>query len=274
VDHFSAHDDPQVHTNPHERNETGEIFGPTTEEKSFVFDATTKVRDVALIPEATRILEKLKIDYCCGGERPLAEACEQAGVKLEVLQRKLEEAQDHSEVTIDFQKMSLTELIDHIVDKHHVFTANEMERLEGLVTKVISAHATNHPELLEVGRLLAALFDELKPHMFKEEQVLFPFVFELERAATQQLRAPIPPFGTVMNPVRMMMIEHDNAGTLLKELRRVTSNYSVPDDACMSYQALYKGIEAFEQDLHQHIHLENNLLFPKAIEIENHRLTK
>jgi regulator of cell morphogenesis and NO signaling len=110
--------------------------------------------------------------------------------------------------------------------------------------------------------------------MFKEEQVLFPFVFELERAATQQFRAPTPPFGTVMNPVRMMMMEHDNAGALLKELRRVTSNYSVPDDACMSYQALYKAIEAFEQDLHQHIHLENNLLFPKAIAIESDHRTK
>ena len=239
-----------------------------------MFNATTKVRDVALIPEATRILEKLKIDYCCGGEQSLAEACEQAGIRLEVLQRKLVEAQANPEVKVDFQKMSLTELIDHIIDKHHVFTANEMERLEGLIAKVIAAHGANHPELLEVGKLLAALFAELRPHMFKEEQVLFPFVIKLERAAREQLAAPPAPFGTVMNPIRMMMMEHDNAGTLLKELRKVTSNYSVPDDACMSYQTLYKALEVFEQDLHQHIHLENNLLFPKASEIEDYRRTK
>ena len=237
-----------------------------------MIDSTMKVREVALIPDATRILEKLRIDYCCGGEQPVGEACELAGIELEVLQQELAEVQpggEHRDAPIDFRKLSLIELMDHIIDKHHVFTTNEMERLEALTSKVIAAHGSNHPELYEVAKLLDVLFAELRPHMFKEEQVLFPYVFELERAVSLQTRASFPPFGTVNNPVRMMMIEHDNAGLLLKELRRITSDYSIPGDACMSYQVLYQSIEAFERDLHQHIHLENNILFPKAIQLED-----
>jgi len=237
-----------------------------------MIDATMKVRDVALIPDATRILEKLRIDYCCGGEQAVGEACEAAGIELEVLQQGLTEVQpsgEQSDASTDFRKLSLTELTEHIIDKHHVFTTNEMERLEALTAKVIAAHGAHHPELYEVATLMDVLFADLRPHMFKEEQILFPYVFELEKAASLKRRESFPPFGSVNNPVRMMMIEDDNAGLLLKELRRVTFDYSIPGDACMSYQVLYQSIEAFERDLHQHIHLENNILFPKAIQLES-----
>lgn len=230
------------------------------------------VRDVAVEhPQATRVFEKLKIDYCCGGDKTLSEACVAAGVEISNLEGLLEEA-SRAEVqtsgSIDFQKSTLRELIDHILEKHHVYTKDEMLRLEPLMAKVISVHGGNHPDLNEQGALLLQICADLKPHMFKEEQVLFPYVLEMERSVLENRPAPFAPFGTVKNPVRMMMMEHDNVGDLLRELRGSSSNYTVPADGCISYQTLYQALEAFEQDLHQHIHLENNILFPRAVELE------
>lgn len=236
---------------------------------------TMKVRDLALeLPQATRVFEKLKIDYCCGGDKPLGEACATAGIEVENLERLLEEA-GQTEVqgigSLDFQKATLGELVGHILDKHHVYTREEMARLEPLIDKVIAVHAGNHAELQGIGVLFQQLCADLKPHMFKEEQILFPYIVEMERSALQNRPAPFAPFGTVNNPVRMMMMEHDTVGDLLRELRVLSSNYTVPADGCISYQTLYQALEAFEQDLHQHIHLENNILFPRAIELEGSR---
>ena len=235
-------------------------------------NSTMTVREVALeLPQATRVFETMKIDYCCGGDKPLREACATAGVDIDKLERMLEEAgqaEAQGNGSLDFQKVSLSELITHILDKHHVYTRNEMTRLEALITKVVGAHGANHPELHKLGELFAQLCADLKPHMFKEEQILFPYIVEMERAARQNLPAPFAPFGTVKNPVHMMMMEHDTAGEILRELRQTSSNYTVPPDGCISYQTLYQALEAFEKDLHQHIHLENNILFPKAIAME------
>ena len=230
------------------------------------------VRDLALeLPQATRVFEKLKIDYCCGGDKTLSEACSTAGVEIASLERMLDEARPSDfevNVSIDFQKLTLRELIDHILSKHHVYTKEEMLRLEPLVAKVIAAHGGNHSELNEMGALFQQVCADLTPHMFKEEQVLFPYVLEMERSVLENRPAPVAPFGTVKNPVRMMMMEHDTVGDLLRELRALSSNYTVPADGCISYQTLYRAMEAFEHDLHQHIHLENNILFPRAVELE------
>jgi regulator of cell morphogenesis and NO signaling len=168
----------------------------------------------------------------------------------------------------DFQKATLPELITHIVDTHHVFTKSEMERLRSLAHKVLAAHGGNHPELVHLNELIASLSADLKPHMFKEEQVLFPYIVRLSEAASQNRPAPFAPFGTVNNPIGMMMKEHETAGQILRELRVLTADYKVPADACISYQMLYQALENFERDLHQHIHLENNILFPKALNLE------
>ncbi|MGH9874970.1 MAG: iron-sulfur cluster repair di-iron protein [Pyrinomonadaceae bacterium] len=230
------------------------------------------VREVAVqLPESTRLFELLKIDYCCGGNRPLTEACASAGVEVENVIGMLAVVNQSNALkpdTLDFQNLSLSALITHIVDTHHVFTKSEMDRLEALTEKVISAHGANHPELLHVGELFQRLCADLKPHMFKEEQILFPYILALEQAGEQNQPRPFAPFGTVNNPIRMMMLEHDTAGEILRELRALTSDYKVTPDACISYQTLYKGLEHFEKDLHQHIHLENNILFPRAIALE------
>jgi len=235
-----------------------------------MLDATKTVRELALqFPQATRVFEQAGIDYCCGGERLLGDACQSAGVDLRVLERMLETSSSlPTSNAIDFQRLSITELIMHILDTHHVFTKREMARLDLLMTKVAKAHAENHSELLTVSGLLRQLFDDLTPHMFKEEQILFPFLIELEQSSLHGRPAPFAPFGTINNPIRMMMMEHDTAGEILRELRKLTRDFAVPADACESYRQLYQSLEAFERDLHQHIHLENNILFPKAITLE------
>lgn len=230
----------------------------------------TTVREVAIaLPQSTRLFETLKIDYCCGGNRPLAEACASAGVDVDnVMEMLAEVTQPDGPRTLDFQNTSVPELITHILDTHHVFTKSEMERLQLLKNKVIAAHGANHPELMQLSELFETLCADLKPHMFKEEQVLFPYMMALTQAADQKRPAPFAPFGTVNNPIRMMMKEHDFAGEILRELRTLTSDYKVPADACISYQTLYQALENLEKDLHQHIHLENNILFPKALAVE------
>lgn len=229
------------------------------------------VREVAMeLPQSTRLFEKLRIDYCCGGHRPLSEACASAGVDVgEVMEMLADVTESENAAALDFQNAPLPELISHILDTHHVFTKSEMDRLQLLIDKVIGAHGANHPELLHLRELWQRLCADLEPHMFKEEQVLFPYMNALAQAADHKLPAPFAPFGTVNNPIRMMMSEHDTAGYLLRELRVLTSDYKAPADACISYQTLYQALENFERDLHQHIHLENNILFPKALAMEN-----
>jgi regulator of cell morphogenesis and NO signaling len=233
---------------------------------------TKTVGELALeLPRATDVFEKLKIDYCCNGNKALADACASAGVKVDTAVQMLEQAAAASAPgngSTDLQSATLSELIAHILDKHHVYTNEQMARLDALMGKVVGVHGQNHPELLTIGDIFQRLCADLKPHMFKEEQILFPYIIEMERAALQRRAAPLAPFGTVKNPVRMMMMEHDTVGEILRELRQTSGNYSVPADGCVSYHALYQGIEAFEKDLHQHMHLENNLLFPRAIAME------
>lgn len=230
------------------------------------------VREVVLeLPQATRVFEKLKIDYCCGGNQRLGEACATAGVAVKSLEDMLtaaEQVEGQGNGLPDFQKATLSGLIGHILAKHHVYTKDEMARLEPLLDKVIAAHGANHPELLKIWELFQTLCADLTPHMFKEEEILFPYIVEMEESVLEKRPSPVAPFGTINNPIHMMMMEHDAVGDLLRELREVSSNYAVPPDVCISYQTLYQALAAFEQDLHQHIHLENNILFPRAIKME------
>ena len=227
------------------------------------------VRELALeVPAATRVFEKLGIDYCCGGKHSLADACTIAGVKFEDVELELIAASNTDREEPTFHTATLEELINHVVGKHHSFTRLEIARLNALLEKVCAAHGENHPELLQINVLFRELGADLETHMTKEERVLFPYVIRMEAAAKQHVPLFRPPFGTVANPIRMMMLEHDRAGELLKEIRALSSDYVPPADGCMSYQTLYASLEELEKDLHQHIHLENNILFPRAVEME------
>ena len=226
------------------------------------------VRELAsATPGAARVFEKFGIDYCCGGERSLAQACSASKVDLQEVAEALEKPQPQSGDR-DWQKATLAELTKHIVAKHHEYVRQEIQRLIPLCAKVADVHGKNHPELEEIHSSFRALAEELTTHLMKEEGMLFPYIEQLELAENCGGRPPAPMFGTVKNPVRMMMMEHDSAGELLRKMRQISNDYALPAEACMSFQMLYRALEEFEADLHQHIHLENNILFPRAIELE------
>lgn len=239
------------------------------------FDDKT-IREIALeAPLTIRVFENNRIDFCCGGRVPFREACENADVDPQTIAAELEAAIGEAAMNIAeaAERKLPGELIEHIVSTHHAFTRSEIDRLVPLSEKVAMRHGESHPELLEIRDTFAALGDELLLHMRKEEMMLFPYIGQLERSANTESVPPLPPFGTVNNPVRMMMFEHDQAGEILKKLRLLSDDFTPPEGACPSYKGLFAGLEYFEKDLHRHIHLENNVLFPKAIEMENGALS-
>ena len=236
--------------------------------------ATKTVGEIAAeVPGTTREFEKLGIDYCCGGSRTLGEACAEANISVDDVLARLEKSLSSTPPgdSEDWQNQPLADLIGHITSTHHVFVREESPRIEALAAKVVGVHGKNHPELLQVQAIFSALAEELSVHLMKEEQVLFPYVLLMEESTLAGEPAPPAMFGTVMNPVRMMMQEHDGAGEALRSLRSVTNDYKLPEDACISYRTLYEALQGFESDLHQHIHLENNILFPRAVAMEAKR---
>ena len=232
----------------------------------------TTVRELALeFPNATRIFEKLGIDYCCGGNKSLEAACTSANLSAGEVLESLVSAEPAAGVEQKGQNWSsepLGDLVAHIIGKHHKYTREEIARLGPLFDKVCSVHGKNHSELLQMRVRFQELAQELSAHMMKEEMVLFPYIVRMEEAVIGGTPVLPPPFGTVQNPVAMMMHEHDGAGEALRAIRQASNGYAPPDDACISYRTLYKALEDFEADLHQHIHLENNILFPRAVEME------
>ncbi|MGZ4787010.1 MAG: iron-sulfur cluster repair di-iron protein [Terriglobales bacterium] len=235
-----------------------------------MLDATKTVREFALeVPQATRLFEKLGIDYCCGGGKPLTEACLQANVPLDEVLQNLSHGTVEENESTNWKQANLSDLIDHIVTKHHGYVKQELPRLDSLMNKVTSKHGPKHPELSKMQELLAALDAELTSHLMKEEQVLFPYVVDCERTLRESGRVRPPMFGSVRNPIHMMELEHDSAGEVLKEMRAISNGFTAPEDGCFSFKTLYQGLMEFEADLHQHIHLENNILFPRAIDLES-----
>lgn len=209
---------------------------------------------VAERPARARVLERLGIDYCCHGQRTLRDASESAGLAPEAVAAEVEAVTDESDADID--RLEPVALIDHILGTHHDYLHEELPLLVALADKVRDVHGSRHPELARMAELVREIRDDLEPHLAKEEQVLFPAIRDWADGERSF------PFGTLANPVRMMMFEHDRAGELLEELRAVTSQYAAPADGCASYQTLYARLEHLEADTHRHVHLENNVLFP------------
>jgi regulator of cell morphogenesis and NO signaling len=236
--------------------------------------AEKTVRELALeSSNATRVFEKLGIDYCCGGNKSLEQACRTANLSVDSVQRELDSAKQKAQPSAgrDWQREPLSELIAHINGTHHTFVRQEIVRLTPLMEKVCGKHGPNHPELLHIQAIFRGLAQELTSHMMKEEMVLFPYVARMEEAVIEGEPVLPPPFGTVANPVAMMEQEHDSAGDAVRAMRSSSNGYVAPEGACASYQTLYRGLEEFEADLHQHIHLENNILFPRALAMERGR---
>ncbi len=232
--------------------------------------ATQTVREIALEqPSSMRVFEQYGIDYCCGGRKPLAEACAAGKVEVDAVIAALESAAGTPAPAVeDWQLRSMEELAAHIVATHHAYVKRELPRLAVLAQKVVHRHGETRAELPAIQAALATLDEELTLHLAKEETILFPYIVKLERARSNKAAMPSSCFGTVAHPIQMMIQEHDAAGALLAEMRRLSGNFTTPADACPTFHAFYDGLIEFEQDLHQHIHLENNILFPRAIEVE------
>jgi regulator of cell morphogenesis and NO signaling len=235
--------------------------------------AEKTLREVALEnPAATRIFESLHLDYCCGGGQTLRQACEDARLPLAEIVGSLESAgRNAAPPERDWNVEPLTDLMTHIRETHHRYTREEIQRLRALLDKVYGVHGARHPEVGNLRAIFRQLAEELGTHLMKEEMVLFPYIERLEESIVAG-EPPLPaPFGTMRNPVSMMLREHDDAGQALRDLRRISGGYNAPDDACISFRTLYGALVDFEADLHRHIHLENNILFPRAIEMEGSR---
>lgn len=215
-----------------------------------------------------RIFEAHKIDFCCGGDISIREASEQAGVDPELLMSRLNavmEKEDKDSVSIE--NLSLKNLSDHILTKHHTYVNGTIPFLLQKLQKLCEVHGENHPELFEVKAQFADAAGNLSTHMYREESILFPYIRRLEEVQ-QSGNEKFPDYLGIEGPVREMMTEHQTEGDRFKKIANITDHYQVPPDGCSTFEVTYKTLEEFVNDLHRHIHLENNILFPKALELE------
>ncbi|WP_114782771.1 iron-sulfur cluster repair di-iron protein [Botryobacter ruber] len=216
-----------------------------------------------------QVFKKYGIDFCCGGKKSVAQVCEEKGVDQEQLEQELNATGQVSNAREnDYSSWDLSFLADYIVNMHHKYVRESLPALYEYTTKLARVHGQRHPELVEIAKHFVNVANELEAHMPKEERVLFPYIKQLEEAKKRGLQMDTPPFGSIQNPINMMEMEHENAGGELEAIRRLSSNYTVPADGCATYQVGFAKLKEFEEDLHRHIHLENNILFPKALELE------
>lgn len=230
----------------------------------------TTVRDIAIEqPASIRVFEKYGIDYCCGGHRPLAQVCAERSLPINDVLAAIENAAAQQKPTgPDWMSFQLGAICDHIVRTHHAYIRSELPRLHSLAEKVVARHGDDRPELPQIQQLIDAVGNDLISHLAKEEMMLFPYITNLERNFSACGPNSFGCSGSVRNPIRVMMAEHDVAGEILAQIRKLSSDYKLPEGACPTYRTFYLSLEEFEKDLHQHVHLENNILFPRAIEME------
>ena len=234
------------------------------------FSTESRVNEIALShPAARRVLEDAGVDYCCGGGKSLHDACLHAGVTAEeILKRLRQNIQLAGPAGAEWKNASLADLTRHIRERHHQYVRDSIPRARALLAKIREKHGEKHREIEVIEKLFGDVAREMTAHMQKEEQILFPYIDSLERSASGDGTLEPPFFQTVRNPIHAMMKEHDSAGDLVRRIREASNDYKAPADACTSNQATYKELRQFEEDLHLHEHLENNILFPRAVELE------
>lgn len=214
------------------------------------------------------VFKKHKIDFCCNGNRTISEACERKNIDTAELINELNNTLINQEQNIDFNAWELDLLADYIEKTHHRYVVSKIDEIKPFLNKVARVHGDHNPELKEIEILFNQSAQELTHHMQKEEQVLFPFVRNMVAAKLEQKPVPQPHFGTIENPIAMMKHEHQNEGERFEKIAALSDNYNPPSHACNTYRVTFALLKEFEDNLHQHIHLENNILFPKAVELE------
>ncbi len=222
-----------------------------------------------------QIFSKWGIDFCCGGKKTLDKVCAEKGIDQLKLEQELNSLADIStNRSLNYDSWELDFLADFIENTHHSFVRHALPAIYEYTTKIARVHGERHPELLKVATLFAEIAAELEQHMYKEERVLFPYIRRISEIKRGGKAMEYPPFGTVTNPIQQMEQEHEAAGEGLAEIKELTNNYALPADACTTYRLAFQALQEFEADLHQHIHLENNILFPKAQKLEEALLAK
>ncbi len=218
--------------------------------------------------QAAHIFKKHGIDFCCGGGVSIAKACEKAKIDSSILIAELINLDTIPHRASDYNSWKLDFLTDHIINVHHHYVEENISLLLQYSKRVNQVHGHHYTELAEIETLVTKVVQELASHMKKEELILFPFIKKLVKAERDGEAVPAIHFGTVENPIKMMEAEHEEAGELLRKIAKLSNNYTPPQGACNTYRAFYAKLDEFEQDLHQHVHLENNILFPKALNLE------
>lgn len=215
------------------------------------------------------VFEEFGLDFCCKGNRSLSDACKEKNIEVGKVAAQLNELKEKKNGNLQADDWSLDFLVDYIMNNHHQYVRKMIPIITLHADKVASVHGKNHPETIRIADLFHEVREELESHMMKEERILFPQIKQMVLTEKENSQFFPPPFGSIQNPVRMMELEHTSAGDALYQIRELSNNYAHPDDACNTFKALYAELKEFEEDLHKHIHLENNILFPKSIMLES-----
>ncbi|WP_139856581.1 iron-sulfur cluster repair di-iron protein [Aequorivita sinensis] len=218
--------------------------------------------------KAAHVFKKYGIDFCCGGGVSIKKACEKAEIDPVLVETEILNLENIKDRALDFNSWKLDFLTDHIINVHHGYVEESSPLLLQYSHRVNHVHGHHYTELAEIESLVKQVVQELAAHMKKEELILFPFIKKLVKAEREGTEVPPIHFGTVENPIKMMEAEHEEAGEILRKIAKLSNNFTPPQGACNTYKAFYSKLEEFEQDLHQHVHLENNILFPKALKLE------
>ena len=218
--------------------------------------------------KTAHIFKKYGIDFCCGGGISIEKACKKDNIDLELLKQDLLNVDNEVSRATNYNSWELDFLTDHIINVHHTYVEENIPLLLQYANRVAEVHGHHYTELLEIKELVHQIAGELSAHLKKEELILFPFIKKMVTAKKEGKELPEANFGTVDNPIKMMEVEHEDAGEALRKIAELSSNYTPPESACNTYRAFYAKLDEFEQDLHQHVHLENNILFPKCLQLE------
>ncbi len=215
------------------------------------------------------IFKKYNLDFCCGGKKTVTEACNEKKIDYMAVEKELKEIDvvDKTQTQI-FDEWNLDFLADYILNTHHQYVKKSIPILLEYTAKVAKVHGGVHPEVIAIAQKFNECAEELSGHMCKEEQILFPYIKQLVLAKSNNSKTPYTNFGSIKNPINMMEHEHDAVGEIFREIKELSNNYTPPEDSCATYKVSFLKLKEFEDDLHQHIHLENNILFPKSIELE------
>lgn len=214
------------------------------------------------------VFKKNGIDFCCGGKVSVKSICEKKKIGYDKIKNELEAIDQVIDEAHDFNSWNLEKLVDYIINKHHSYVTENIPIISQYANKVAKVHGEANPEVVQINYLFRIIADELNRHMCKEENILFPYVKILAQVELKKMEFVLPHFETIQNPINMMEKEHDTVGNYGAKIAELSNNYTPPNHACNTYRVLYAKLKEFEDDLHQHIHLENNILFPKAIELE------